>query len=91
MKCHFLHKLPTSEIAVKLVNEPTVSISHNKKILVASYDSANKAIVYATESSELFQYKLEDKSLQGPFPIRGYPRALRTFDQVPGLVFVAIE
>jgi hypothetical protein len=38
VKCKYLHKLPSSEITIKLLNEPNVSISNNTKILVASYD-----------------------------------------------------
>jgi hypothetical protein len=64
---------------MRLVNEPNQSISNNKKILVASYDAQNKAIIFATDQCQLYQYKIEDKSLQGPAPIQGFPRAMRTF------------
>jgi hypothetical protein len=47
--------------------------------------------VFATELSELWQFKLEDKQLQGPFPIQGLPICLKTFEQIPGFVFVGIE
>jgi hypothetical protein len=29
--------------------------------------------------------------LQGPFPIQGLPICLKTFEQIPGFVFVGIE
>jgi len=47
--------------------------------------------VFATELSELWQYKVEDKLLQGPFPIQGLPICLKTFEPIPGFVFVGIE
>jgi hypothetical protein len=32
-----------------------------------------------------------DKQLQGPFTIQGLPICLKTFEQLPGFIFVGIE